>query len=34
LEERVNTIIDEIDNFNRKGMSSYVANNRDFPPSI
>jgi chitin synthase len=34
LEERINTIIDEIDNFNRKGMASYVANNRDFPPSI
>ena len=34
LEERVNIILDEIDNYNRKGMGSYVANNRDFPPSI
>ena len=34
LEERINVILDEIDNYNRKGMGSYVANNRDFPPSI
>jgi chitin synthase len=26
--------LDEIDNYNRKGMQSYVANNRDFPSSI
>lgn len=34
LEERINVILDEIDNFNKKGMDSQVANNRDFPPTI
>jgi chitin synthase len=34
LEERINVILDEIDNYGRNGMSSYVNNNRDFPPSI
>ena len=34
LEERINVILDEIDNYNRRGMGSLVANNKDFPPSI
>jgi chitin synthase len=34
LEERINTILDEIDNYNRRGMGGLVASNRDFPPSI
>jgi chitin synthase len=34
LEERINVILDEVDNYNRKGMASYIANNRDFPQSI
>ena len=34
LEERINVILDEIDNLNRRGMASYIANNRDFPQSI
>lgn len=34
LEERINVVLDEIDNYNRKGMASYVANNKDFPQSI
>lgn len=32
LVERINVILDEIDNHNRRGMS--IANNKDFPPSI
>lgn len=34
LIERINVILDEIDNFDRKGMKGNVARNRDFPPSI
>ena len=34
LEERINTILDEIDNYNRRGMGGLVASNKDFPPSI
>jgi hypothetical protein len=34
LEERINVILDEIDNFNKKGMDSQVGNNKDFPPTI
>lgn len=34
LEERINIILEEIENFNKKGMSAQVANNRDFPPTI
>jgi chitin synthase len=26
--------LDEIDNYNRKGLASLVSSNRDFPPSI
>lgn len=34
LEERINIILDEMDNYKRKGMDSYLSNNRDFPQSI
>ena len=34
LAERVNIILDEIDNYSRKGMSDFVSKNTDFPPSI
>jgi chitin synthase len=34
LEERINVILDEVDNYNRKGLASLVSSNRDFPPSI
>lgn len=34
LEERINIILDEIDNYQRQGLGSYVSNNKDFPPSI
>ena len=34
LEERINVILDQIDNYNRRGMGGMVAGNRDFPPSI
>jgi hypothetical protein len=34
LEERINVILEEIENFNKKGMSSQVAQNNDFPPTI
>ena len=34
LIERINVILDEIDNFDRKGMKGNVTRNRDFPPSI
>jgi hypothetical protein len=34
LVERINIILDEIDNFDRKGMKGNVSRNRDFPPSI
>ena len=34
LEERINIILDQIDNYNRRGMGGLVASNRDFPPSI
>lgn len=34
LTERISIILNEIQNYDRKGMSSNVARNRDFPPSI
>lgn len=34
LAERINIVLDEIDNFDRKNMNARVARNRDFPPSI
>lgn len=34
LVERINIILDEMENYNRKGMGDNVKNNRDFPPSI
>jgi ABC-type phosphate transport system ATPase subunit len=34
LTDRISTILNEIQNYDRKGMSSHVQRNRDFPPSI
>lgn len=34
LVERINVVLDEIDNFNRKRMGEFVVKNQDFPPSI
>lgn len=34
LKERVTTILNEMQNFDRKGMMANVKRNRDFPPSI
>lgn len=34
LIERINIVLDEIENFNRKMMGNYVTKNQDFPPSI
>lgn len=34
LIERINIILDEIDNYDRKGMKKKVTLNRDIPPSI
>jgi len=34
LEERIHTILDEMENFSRKGMDSYIEDNRNFPTSI
>jgi chitin synthase len=34
LEERINIIIDEMENFQRRRMDDFVKNNNDFPPSI
>lgn len=34
LVDRISTILNEIQNYDRKGMSSHVQRNRDFPPSI
>ena len=34
LEERLEIIMDELDNFDRKRMSDFYKNNGDFPPSI
>ena len=34
LVERINVVLDEIDNFQRKMMGDYVDKNSDFPPSI
>lgn len=32
--ERINVILDETENYDRKGMKKKVINNRDIPPSI
>lgn len=34
LVERIHIICNEIQNYERRGMSSNVARNKDFPPSI
>ena len=34
LDERLQIIMDELDNFDRKRMSELYKNNNDFPPSI
>jgi hypothetical protein len=34
LEERINTVLEEIDNFNKKGLGAQVKQNIDFPPTI
>ena len=34
LDERLQIIMDELDNFDRKRMSDFYKNNSDFPPSI
>lgn len=34
LEDRINVILDEVDNFNKKGLSSQIDTNNDFPPTI
>lgn len=34
LEERLEIIMDELDNFDRRRMSDLYKNNNDFPPSI
>jgi hypothetical protein len=34
LEERINVILDEIDNFQKREMGDHVAKNCDFPPTI
>jgi len=34
LEERINLVIEEIDNFQKKGLGAQVKQNNDFPPTI
>lgn len=34
LEERINTVLEEIDNFEKKGLGNQVKQNTDFPPTI
>ena len=34
LETRINVVLDEIENYERKNMQSRVQRNKDFPPSI
>lgn len=34
LDERLQIIMDELDNFDRKRMGDFYKNNNDFPPSI
>ena len=34
LEERINLVLEEIDNFEKKGLGAQIKQNNDFPPTI